>query len=240
MARHPAQRAEARSRVFQLLGMAFGHPLAELHTQMADGRFQQALESAQECAYGTAAGLPLAAADAAVFEAQYIELFAVGHKGRPAVPLCAGEYIDLLDGQPRPVFMQRYARFYRHFGVRIREAGEGNELPDHLTCQLEFMAWLVHLEAQALAEGADASGYQRAQRDFLVRLMAPFCRSTAERLRAESRKRGCDPLYSALGAFLNDFVGRNRVELESVHGISGEALAPEEPQAVSGAQNLWG
>ena len=136
--------------------------------------------------------------------------------------------------------MQRYARFYRHFGVRTREAGEGNELPDHLTCQLEFMAWLVHLEARAHAEDADAAGYQRAQRDFLVKLMAPFCQATAERLRAETRKRGSDPLFAALGELLNDYLSRNRIELESAHGGLHEAAAAAEPQAVSEVQNLWG
>lgn len=237
---HPAQRAEARSRVFQLLAMAFSHPQPSLHAQMSDGRFHHALDAALECAYGVVSQLPRAGADLAAFEAQYIELFAVGHKGRPAVPLCAGEYLDLLDGQPRPSFMQRYARFYRHFGVRTRETGEGNELPDHLTCQLEFMAWLGHLEAQALADSADAGGYQRAQRDFLVNLMVAFCQATAQRLARQCERRGSDPWFPALGALSSDFVGRNRIELESVHGTPQASSAPCEPKAVTEEQDLWG
>lgn len=220
--------------------MAFGHPSPALHAQMHDGRYQGALDEALECAYGSRpADLPLAGPDAAAHEAQYIELFAVGNKGRPAVPLCAGEYLDLLDGQPRPVFMHQYARFYRHFGVRARDAGEDKELPDHLTCQLEFMAWLTHLEARSLAKGADAAGYQRAQRDFVVKLMAAFCEATAERLRKESEKRGSDPIFAALATTLSEFLRRNRIELESVHGAVDEPGTSSEPQAVTEEQNLW-
>jgi len=219
--------------------MAFSHPVPELHAQILDGRFGLALDEALESAYGEGIGRVTARTDFETFEAQYIELFEVGHKGRPAVPLCAGEYIDLLDGKPRPAFLLQYARFYRHFGVRARDAGEDNELPDHITCQLEFMAWLTHLEAEALDHGKQASAYQRAQRDFTVKLMTGFCHGMSRRLETQCQRRTCDPVFGALGATLNHFVQRNRMELESVHGAVGTSDTAQ-PRRAPSAQNLWG
>ena len=44
---HPAQRAEARSRGFQLLAIAFGHPVEALHAQLVDGRYRDAFDAAR-------------------------------------------------------------------------------------------------------------------------------------------------------------------------------------------------
>jgi DMSO reductase family type II enzyme chaperone len=219
--------------------MAFSHPVPELHEQLVDGRFGRALDDLLEVAYGKRTGVPAANSDYVSFEAQYIELFAVGHRGRPAVPLCAGEYIDLLDGKPRPALLLQYSRFYRHFGVRTRDRGDEGELPDHLTCQLQFMAWMTHLEAKAIAEQKNPDGYQRAQRDFLVKLMVNFCKGMGTRLEAECRQRGCDPLFVPLASALNDFLTQNRIELESVQGAHAQAVT-EATATAPVAQNLWG
>jgi len=219
--------------------MAFSHPVPELHAQLVDGRFGQAVDDALYTAYGNRTGMPVARSDYVTFEAQYIDLFAVGHRGRPAVPLCAGEYIDLLDGKPRPALLLQYSRFYRHFGVRTRDRGDDGELPDHLTCQLQFMAWMTHLEAKAIAEHKTAGGYQRAQRDFLVELMVDFCKGMGARLEAERCLRGCDPLFAALASALSGFLSQNRIELESIQGTRAQTLAESEATAPI-AQNLWG
>ena len=236
---NPRQRAEARSRVWQLLAMGFSHPLPELFVQMADGTFQSALMEAITTVHGNSpVVLAPVQCDFTTFEAQYIALFETGQKGRPAVPLCAGEYIDLLDGQPRPALMLKYAQFYRHFGLKVRDQGEDNELPDHLTCQLECLAWLAHLETQALSKNQTAEGYQRAQRDFIGKLLLRFSTGFDVLLTQECHQRGYQPLFPALSQTLCAFQQQTLFEFESLYGATTAAqIEPE--AAVETEQDLW-
>jgi len=57
-------------------------------------------------------------------------------------------------------------RFYSFFGL---QRGEGAEMPDHLSVELEFMHYLTHLESQATLEPEGLDSLHRAQRDFLQR-----------------------------------------------------------------------
>jgi hypothetical protein len=98
---------------------------------------------------------------------------------------------------------------------------------------------MTHLEAKAITERKTSDGYQRAQRDFLVKLMVGFCQGMTTRLEPECRQRGCDPLFAALGSALNDFLRQNRIELESVQGAHAQAVTATAATAPV-AQNLWG
>ncbi|MCB1713924.1 MAG: molecular chaperone TorD family protein [Candidatus Competibacteraceae bacterium] len=237
---NPIHRAMARSHVWQLLAMTFSHPVPELHAQLADGRFQAALDQSLTAAYGFVSELPYAQTPFTVFEAQYIELFDTGQKGRPAVPLCAGEYIDLLDGQPRPTLMLQYVQFYRHFGLKPRTQGEDKELPDHLSCQLECLAWLAHLEAQSWRAEKPVHGYQQAQYDFIDKLLARFSNLFSQLLARESKKRACDPLFAALAQVLHEFQQRNLIEFDSMLATATPVSVPAEPVAAAATQDLWG
>ncbi|MGB5831397.1 MAG: molecular chaperone TorD family protein [Thiohalocapsa sp.] len=240
------RRAQARSRTWQLLSLAFAHPVAELHPQFADGRFAQAFESAideaLETGLGTSPGEPAELPSARVpfqeFEAQYITLFNTGPKGRPLVPLCAAGYSALLDGEPPPSLLLRYVQFYRHFGLKIRTGGEESELPDHLTCQLECLAWLTHLETRSLAQGDSAKGYRQAQHDFIDRLLGPHCAQFAPRLARTVNERGYDPLFAALGKALDASQRRELADLQST--IGDEVQPPQTQSAPALTQNLWG
>ncbi|MBW2245567.1 MAG: molecular chaperone TorD family protein [Deltaproteobacteria bacterium] len=92
---------------------------------------------------------------------EYTRLFDVGASGPPC-PLYGGLY-----GGARMKNMEEAVRFYNHFGLKLSEAEQ--ELPDHLTTELEFMHFLAFEEASALTQGTDASAFQRAQRDFVSR-----------------------------------------------------------------------
>jgi DMSO reductase family type II enzyme chaperone len=234
----PASRSRACSALYQLLSMAFSHPIAPLSAQMADGRFQDAYDAHLATVFGRRAGLPRLASSPAAFEASYIELFETGAGGRPAVPMCAGEYEAILAGRARPTVLLQYVQFYRNFGLKVRSRGEDNELPDHLTCQLELMAWLRHLEALAHERNRDVAGYRDAQRDFIERLAGPFVTLFVKRLASEAAHRGADPLLISLGTALADLLERHRHEL-------GAALPPpsrpeRQPEPVTSTQNLWG
>jgi DMSO reductase family type II enzyme chaperone len=234
----PARRSRACSALYQLLSMAFSHPISALSEQMSDGRFQRAYDDHLETVFGHRTRLPRLSATATAFEASYIELFETGRGGHPAVPMCAGEYEQVLAGRARPALLLQYVQFYGCFGLKARSRGEDNELPDHLTCQLELMAWLRHLEARALGHGRDVQGYCRAQRDFIERLLGPFVDLFTARLAVEVPRRGADPLFLSLGRALADLIERHRHEL-------GAALPPQPPierpeELMASPQNLWG
>jgi len=231
--------SQERSRAWQLLSIAFEHPTPELHEQLAEGRFQQAFEQTLARAQGVRLGLPPLGIDLVDFEAQYIALFDTGPKGRPLAPLRAGAYETLLAGEPAPRLMHKYAQFYRYFGVQARTGQGDTAMPDHLTCQLDCLAWLVHLEGRAQAPGNAAQSYRRAQRDFIERLLGPHCRELRERLSETCRQRGFDPFFAALADALERLQALELRLLRSMLHASGPR--PPAPVAVSGpVQNLWG
>ena len=103
------------------------------------------------------------------------------------------------DDRPRPEVLLEHTRFYRHFGLKVRGHGEDNELPDHLCCQLEAMAWLGELEARTRREARPTEGFERAQADFLDKLLIPFLDQFVPTLELELSRRGGDSLFAAPG-----------------------------------------
>ena len=57
-------------------------------------------------------------------------------------------------------------RFYEFFGLA---RGEGAEMPDHLSVELEFMHYMTHLESLSSGSPDDIASIRRAQQDFLTR-----------------------------------------------------------------------
>ncbi|MBK1650260.1 molecular chaperone TorD family protein [Rhabdochromatium marinum] len=227
-----------RSRAWQLLSIAFAHPVPELHGLLADRRFQQAFEEALAMAHGVRIGLPSLSVDFQDFEAQYITLFDTGSKGRPLAPLRASAYDVLLAGEPVPRLMLKYAQFYKHFGVQARTGQGDNALADHLTCQLDCLAWLTHLEARAGAQSDAEAGYRRAQGDFITRLLGPHCGEFVPRLSDACAEQGFDPVFAALGEALERL---QTLELERF-GSAGNLSVSRPPMGVAVAgptQNLW-
>ena len=240
----PRERARARSTLYRLFAIGFGHPAPDLHGRLADGTFGQALASAVQSVSGRSLSLPPPGGNAQTFEADFIGLFAAGVKGKPTCPMCMGDYDHLLEGRTRPSFMMEFLQVYRWFGVKPKTEGEDQELPDHLTCQLEFMAYLNHLEAEAYEKGRDATGYRRAQRDFLGRFLARFAPVFVSRLEVAADNADADPYFVALAAELTDFVTGHSHELASEIGAF---VAPDEPAPADGTaagvseeMNLWG
>ena len=234
----PVTRCRARSASYQLLSIAFAHPIPEITGQLADGRFQSAFAAHMETAFGRIPPLPRLAIDPSGFESAYIALFERGGRGRPPVPLCAGEYMQLLDGRPRPEVLLEHTRFYRHFGLKVRGHGEDNELPDHLCCQLEAMAWLGELEARARRGRWPTEGFERAQADFLDRLLTPFLDQFVPTLELELSRRDGDPLFAALGGATASLATWHAHEVGAALPAPPAPALTEEPMTEE--QNLWG
>ena len=190
--------AQARSNLFRLLALGFSHPTKEVHAEMTNSAFQREIGTAAEFAGASVPDVPIIDASFTDFEAQYIDLFQFGRNGRPQVSLNAGDYEKICDGRSRPAFMLEYTKWYRHFGLKTRDDPDANELPDHITCQLEFLSWLAHLEANADPESSICVGYQKAQQDFMERMALPFLNSVTKQLSDLSGTSDAAPLFGAL------------------------------------------
>ena len=232
-------RAQATGAIYRLAAAAFGHPLPELQQALSDGSFHLAFNTAWRQITGREWPRCQASADFAALESGYIDTFVHGQRGKPRVPLLAGEYEHLLGGQNRPVFMLNVQAFYRHFGLHAATGDEGrNEEPDHLVDMLEFMAVLSHLEARALAGHTDPSAYRRAQRDFLHRYLVPLLDAMRRGVAAEKRL-NLDATLVRMVEDLPEWARQQLAELEARVGPCADPAdrATRQPRAV--AQNLW-
>lgn len=238
MADSPA-RAEAKSAIYRLAAVAFGHPLAETQQAFADGSFNQALDSAWRAVTGRPWSCQSASADFAELESGYISVFHHGRHGKPRVALVAGEYSALLDGLARPTFMLNVQAFYKYFGLQAAVGDEGRtEEPDHLSAMLEFMAVLTHLEARNLEQRKEPDSYRRAQRDFLKIYLVPLL-DTIQRQTAKERNLALDATLVRLIEDLPVWARSQLVELEARVGPYAEKT---KGAAITGRtldQNLW-
>ena len=222
----PSDRARAQSRLFQLLAFGFSHPKVENAQLMLGGGYPALLREVTETLYGEAIDINVADIEFDDFESQYIDLFQVGNAGRPAVCLHAGDYDTVSDGRSRPELLLEYSNWYKHFGLKVKQDDEANELPDHIVCQLEFLAWLAHLQVQALLRSEPESGYLLAQRDFIQRQMKPFFREFINSLVQETEKRNSISFFRELGKLAGLTLERYIHECNSTLGISGKKMEP--------------
>ena len=127
-------------------------------------------------------------------QVEYTRLFDAGAAG-PSCPLNGGVYLD-----ERMQTLEEMVRFYNHFGLTAGEDFE--ELPDHITTQLEFMHFLCSGEDQHQSEQEDAANYQRAQRDFLNRHLGKWIPQLAE----QASEHKAQPFYQTLVSLLALFI----------------------------------
>ncbi len=207
----PDRIAASRSRLYQLLTIAFAFPEEEFFDALRDGSFAAALADA-------CAGLPYDLTAAAAldvgdlgnayvdFQSEYIRLFDVGAAGPPC-PLYGGEY-----GGDRMKTMEDATRFYNFFDLHM--APQMRELPDHITTQLEFMHYLTFREAEVGAESSDRGSLQRAERDFLERHLGRWL----PRMQAKLAKQQTAPFFVALVRFAVTFLENDRAFVAACAG----------------------
>ena len=231
--------SNSRSRLFQLTALGFTHPVPAFHSVLADGSYTAALGSAAAGAHSSARFTYREPREFSDFEADYIHLFQMGRGGKPIVPLTAGDHDEVAQGQGRPEFMLKYSAWYRHFGLKINTDDNANELPDHLACQLEFMAWLAHLEESNLDEPQLQLGYQRAQRDFLVQHLQPFLELLTSELQGRDGQSRINPFYLSLVAYTLEVNDSMLAQLEVQLADSDRIDTSDNPEQIA-AVNLWG
>ncbi len=196
------QAAAKRSRLYQILGLAFDFPTPDFFDAVGDGTFATRL--GEICAAfpyplpNSIAGLDHVDGPYLDFESEYIGLFDVGAAGAPC-PLYGGAY-----GGDRMKVMEDAMRFYQFFGLRL--SAEIRELPDHITTELEFLHFLTFRETEARQQGKDPAPFLRAERDFLTRHP---CRWVPQ-LQSRLATRDCSPFFPALIRFAATFFESDR------------------------------
>ena len=223
---------DARASSFQLLALGFSHPAAELYPHFRSGELSRALQVQTGAATGDPVPACLVSDSFEDFEAAYIQLFQVGRRGRPQVSLNAADYDELLQGGDRPQFLLRYSGWYRHFGLKTAEDGD-NLLPDHLVCQLEFLAWLAQLEYRAEAGSDLQLGYRRAQADFLQRELLPWLPLLLAALEEQASASTTGEFFLTLAQVLE------LLALETLALLLEQLPQPQQSQQID-AVNLWG
>jgi DMSO reductase family type II enzyme chaperone len=195
-----AEYAAARSFAYKLFAAAFeypdearlallqqGVPAAELRSVISEIAPDLALRTDWDALSWTDEGEEL--------QVEYTRLFDAGVSG-PACSLHEGAH-----RQSRMGALEELVRFYSYFGVARAE--EPNDLPDHLSTQLEFLHFLSHGEAVLCQDGLDPADYRRAQRDFLIHHLSKWLPKLAAKLAAADATNFYIELTGLLLAFLN-------------------------------------
>jgi DMSO reductase family type II enzyme chaperone len=199
-----------RSRLYQLLERAFLYPEADFHAEIRDGGFGEEVSAAVS---GLPYALRAASADASLgsapaacedLQAEYIRLFEVG-VGSPPCPLYGGVY-----AQARKRVMEEVCRFYEYFGLRLPPKMQ--ELPDHITAELEFLHFLTFREVAALHQGKERVSYLRAERDFLARHPGRWVPLLAHRLADQSPL----PFFAGLVALTEAFLTQEKAYVQAL------------------------
>lgn len=213
------EQLDAKETIYRLAAALFGYPLAETQQALEDGRLMAALSPAWQTLTGKPWPKLAPSADLTALQVGYTATFLQGQR-KPRVPLVASAHGELLGGETPGNYLLNVLAFYRHFGLQTAQGDEGHaEEPDHLVAMLEFCSLLCHLERQALINGRDTQPYQRAQRDFIARYLAPLLAAIKARF-ANAREYGLDLTLAQLIEVLPDWVADQQAALASQVGPS--------------------
>jgi DMSO reductase family type II enzyme chaperone len=229
--------AALRSQLYQLLALGFVHPVEEFHQTLSNGSYSLAVTRAANDAHAIDTVLGQPQMSFADYEAEYIRIFQVGKRGQPLVHLNAGDYKELIGSGSRPEFLLEYSGWYRLFGLKTNEEDSANELPDHIVCQLELMAWLAHLEHSTNDNPELQKGYQCAQRDFCERHLQEFLELLIiEYKRAEPKSPICSFFLNLATISLEAVTAMQSQFNKALGASSGHTDNPD----IIASVNLWG
>lgn len=231
---------ETSSQIFRMLAQLLSYPDESVYPHLLNGNFQNELASCMLKTTGEPWSLPVVNDKFIDFEVEYSRLFLVGDKGRPLLSLEAGNYDVLSKGTGRPEFMINYINWYKHFGLAIKSDDESLEFPDHLVCILEFIAWLNHLEAEAVENSSLQIGYRQAQKDFIEKECLKFSALLRGQAQAMAMKEDIMPFFVALFNIIHGSLESRLVEIEAKLASVIDTNTVSENKTDSKTVNLWG
>jgi DMSO reductase family type II enzyme chaperone len=219
----PVVVAETRGSIYQALALGWRYPNRGAFKAYRNGRYLKEL-------LGFAASLPhltelvaredetaddvceeLVETAFEAFEDRYVATFVAGVP-EPSCPPYEGLYNKAMD---RAAVIEELSAFYRDSGATNNQDGDGQEMPDYLGAELEFLAFLAFREARMAQDGADEfrDGYRWAQKAFLDRHIVKWLPAFAERL----AEQGALPFFQHLARFT---VGFTRADLGLVGSLA--------------------
>lgn len=167
----------ARSTLYSLFAKALSHPSDEILAGLTSGQIETDIRTLMEEAsypapHGQEEKITFSADD---LEVAYASAF---EAGLPKVSLREAHYIR----EGEKVLFEDLFRFYDHFGLDT-SSGTLREWPDHIAVELEFMHYLIWLDAQP---GSNKEALRLAQKDFLAHHLGHWTEPLAVRLKEKS------------------------------------------------------
>lgn len=206
---------EARNRqaTYRLFAALFLNPSKDRLTRLRAlaGELSEGGNASTEFAFSPGVGRllnDLRSMDGMQIEEEYNAIFCV----QPKAPPYESFYVDP-EGFGRGWVGVGLDRIYCAAGVGVSE--NHKEPPDHVAVELEFMAYLCSLQAQALAEQDKAASARagRHQAGFLDQHLGIWFAAFARRVREASPGSFYDAVAGGADSFIAQELGRPRAEI---------------------------
>lgn len=186
------------SQIYIFLGRCFSYPKKEFYEAIKD------VEAGEELALLVEGlpfemnfkGIPSPSLSNDEFESLYVNTFDIGMER----PLYESAYTAYRDDMCSRDIYEDILRFYEHFDIKLNDVEK--DYPDHISAELEFMAFLAKKEVEASERGNDPDPYRFAQKDFLERHLNKWVHKLNEKI----QKKVKEPFYKVASAFLTEFI----------------------------------
>ena len=199
------------SQIYLFLGRCFSYPKNEFYEAMKDIRVrEEVLDLLEGLPFkvnfgdGLTGGIPSTSLSLEEFESEYVNTFDIN----PSRPFYESAY-SREDMGARDIY-EDLLRFYDYFDIKLSE--KEKDYPDHLTVELEFMAFLSKKECDATGSGVSPDPYRLAQLDFLERHLSQWVNELDEKIQKKAR----DPFYKGVSSFMRELIEGHHLYLKTV------------------------
>jgi len=190
---------KARGRLYRSLMEPFQFPTATLTEQFISGGWGRGIAATVELLNTDLhydlilTDIPILEVDHDQYQVEFISLHEVGMGGAPC-PLHSGHY-----SKDRMRTLEEVVRFYHFFDFEPDRSPD--KFPDHITTELEFVAYLADRQLTAASGQGDMASPLRAQRDFVTRQLASWLPQLTKLVGERSQIRFFDQIVNLLNAY---------------------------------------
>lgn len=197
---------EVADQIYIFLSRAFSYPKGGLHDFMRKEGINGEIR-------GMVEGLPFKMGFKDIppislpqddLEMLYVNLFDI-----PFAPCPLYESFHRREEESKDDILESLIRFFEHFGVGL--SAKDRDYPDQLSAELEFMAYLIKKEQEAIKGGKDPTSFQLAQRDFLLKHLSRWVKRVESFIHKSKLMK--EPFYKGLSSFMAGFVSAHLRDL---------------------------